>query len=387
MTTAGNVGPVWDDGAWTSLPTLSGDVSADSCVIGLGGSGLTLIHELLGRDERVVGLDAIDVGAGAAGRNGGFLLAGTYDFYHDAVRRHGHERALAIYRATLAEMQRIAEAAPGTVRAVGSCRIAADDWEVEDCRAQFEAMRADGLDVEWTDGADGVGLYFPQDAAFNPLARCRILATRARAEGARLFARTPVTAIENGRVLTPTGTVHCARIFVAVDGKLEQLLPELSGRVRTARLQMLATAPTSEVHVRCPMYYREGYEYWQQLPDGRIAVGGFRDQGGDDEWTTNTEPGAVVQARLEQFLREHLQVKAPITHRWAASAAYTPTGLPVIEQVREGVWALGGYSGTGNVIGALAARGVAAAAVDGNAAGVRLLLGDAWSPAVATIRA
>lgn len=373
---------MWEDDRWTPLPALTGDVSADSCVIGLGGSGLTLIEELLARDERVVALDAADVGAGAAGHNGGFLLAGCYDFYHDAVRRHGRARALAIYRATLEEMQRIAIAAPGTVQFVGSCRIAADDAEVADCRAQFDAMRADGLAVEWREGADGTGLYFPHDAAFNPLVRCRTLATRAREDGARLFARTPVTAIESGRVITPTGAVHCARVFVAVDGKLEQLLPEFIGRVRTARLQMLATAPTRERVVSCPMYYREGYEYWQQLPDGRIALGGMRDKGGDGEWTMDTQPGDTVQRLLEQFLREHLGVQARITHRWAASAAYTDTGLPVIEQVRPDVWALGGYSGTGNVIGALAARGVAAAALDGDAAGVRLLLGEQWSAEV-----
>ena len=99
--------PVWDDDRWTPLPPLHGDVSADSCVIGLGGSGLTLVEELLRRDERVVALDAHDVGAGAAGRNGGFLLAGSYDFYHDAIRKHGHARARAIYQATLEEMPRM----------------------------------------------------------------------------------------------------------------------------------------------------------------------------------------------------------------------------------------------------------------------------------------
>ena len=362
---SGQHAPVWEDDRWTPLPTLTGDVSADSCVIGLGGSGLTLVEELLARDERVVAVDAMDVGAGAAGRNGGFLLAGAYDFYHDAIRRHGHDRARGIYEATLAEMRRIAMAAPGTVRAVGSCRIAADEWEVGDCRAQYDAMRADGLPVEWLEGDEGPGLYFPQDAAFNPLARCRILATRAREEGARLFARTPVTQIAGTKVMTANGTVHCGRVFVAVDGGLEVLLPELVGRVRTARLQMLATAPTTEKAVRCPMYYREGYEYWQQLPDGRIALGGMRDKGGDDEWSLDARPTDAVQGLLERFLREHIGVHAPITHRWAACAAYTPTGLPVIEQVRADVWAIGGYSGTGNVIGALAARAVASAALDG----------------------
>lgn len=379
---SGQRAPVWEDEQWTPLPALSSDVSADSCVIGLGGSGLTLIEELLARDERVVALDAMDVGAGAAGRNGGFLLAGTYDFYHDAIRRHGHERARAIYQATLREMPRIADAAPGTVRPLGSCRVAADEWEIGDCRAQFDAMRADDLPVEWFENDDGIGLYFPHDAGFNPLARCRILATRAREEGARLFARTPVTRIDGTKVITANGTVHCGKVFVAIDGGLEVLLPELAGRVRTARLQMLATAPTTEKTVRCPMYYREGYEYWQQLPDGRIALGGMRDKGGEDEWSLDARPTDTVQGLLEQFLREHIGVQAPVTHRWAACAAYTPTGLPVIEQVRPDVWALGGYSGTGNVIGALAARAVAEAAMDGDPSGVQRLLGAQWSAEV-----
>lgn len=375
-------GPAWEDDQWTPLPSLTADVSADSCVIGLGGSGLTLVEELLARDERVVALDAVDVGAGAAGRNGGFLLAGTYDFYHDAIRKHGHARTQSIYNATLGEIERITEAAPSTVRKVGSCRVAADDWEIGDCRAQMEAMRADGIPVEWMEGDDGTGLYFANDASFNPLARCRVLAMRARADGARLFARTPVSRIDGTKVVTPTGTVHCGRVFVAIDGRLEVLLPELVGRVRTARLQMLATAPTTERTVRCPMYYREGYEYWQQLPNGQIALGGCRDRGGEDEWSLDARPTDNIQGMLETFLRETIGVQAPITHRWAACAAYTPTGMPVIEQVRPNVWALGGYSGTGNVIGALAARAVAAAAMDGNAALVRQLLGDDWTASV-----
>jgi len=154
----------------------------------------------------------------------------------------------------------------------------------------------------------------------------------------------------------------------------------LAGRVRTARLQMLATAPTSERIVPCPMYYREGYEYWQQTADGRIAIGGFRDRAGESEWSYDASPTSPVQQMLEEFLRTTLGVHADVTHRWAACAGYTETGLPVIEQVRKDVWALGGYCGTGNVIGALAARGVVAAAFDGDAAGVRLLLGERWSP-------
>ncbi len=367
--------PVWEDGTWTSLPRLERDLEADTCVVGLGGSGLTAVEELLARGEQVIGIDAGDIGAGAAGRNGGFLLAGAYDFYHDAVRLHGRARAKAIYLATQREITRIAEAAPGTVRFTGSRRLAANAWEVEDCRAQQRVMRADGFDCEWYEGDDGIGLTIPGDAAFNPLARCRILARRAIEHGARLFSRTPMQALDATRVVTQSGTVYAKRVIIAVDGHLERLLPELSGRVRTARLQMLATAPTAERVVPCPMYYREGFEYWQQTPDGRIAIGGFRDKAGASEWSHDARPTAPVQDMLEAFVRTHLGVTAPVTHRWAACAAYSDTGLPVLEQVRPQVYAIGAYSGTGNVIGALCARAVVAMAVDGDAAPARELVG------------
>ncbi|MEO7360116.1 MAG: FAD-binding oxidoreductase [Gemmatimonadaceae bacterium] len=366
--------PVWDDGAWQTLPRLDGDVRCGTCVIGLGGSGLTAIGELLSRGEDVIGIDAHDVGAGAAGRNGGFLLAGAYDFYHDAVRLHGPKRARSIYDATLQEMARIAAATPDCVRFVGSRRLAADDAEIADCRKQMRVMRADGLEVEWYEGDDGIGLTLASDAACNPLVRCRTLALQAIANGARLFSRSSVTHLQNGRVETATGTIRCQRIIVAVDGKLELLLPELVGRVRTARLQMLATAPTPERIVPCPMYYREGFEYWQQAPDGSIALGGFRDRAGEGEWTPDTTPANPVQAMLEQFLREHLGVQAEITHRWAASAAYSDTGLPLVEETRDAVWVIGGYSGTGNVIGALCGRAIVALALDGDIRQAELLI-------------
>jgi glycine/D-amino acid oxidase-like deaminating enzyme len=122
------------------------------------------------------------------------------------------------------------------------------------------------------------------------------------------------------------------------------------------------------------MYFREGYEYWQGLPDGSIAIGGFRDKAGESEWCHDARPTEPVQSMLEAFVREHLGVFAPITHRWSACAGYSDTGLPVLEEARDGVWAIGGYSGTGNVIGALCGRAIVALAIDGDAAPARALV-------------
>ena len=350
--------PIWDDGDWTPLPALAASVDADVCVVGLGGSGLACVHELLARGRRVVGVDAGPVGGGAAGRNGGFLLAGAAPFHHDAVAAYGRDRAREMYRLTLAEIERLATELPGIVRIVGSLRIALSTAERDDCAMQLEAMRRDDLPVEPYEGPEGSGLLLPRDGVVQPLARCRTLARRALAAGARLFEHSAAT-VGDGAVRVGAAVVRCEHVVVAVDGGLDRVLPELAGRVRTARLQMLATAPAPEVRFPRPVYARFGYEYWQQLGDGRIAVGGFRDHGGDAEWTSEVLPSHVIQRALEAFLRRELRVTAPITHRWAGCVGYTRDALPIVEEVRPRVWAVGGYSGHGNVIGSLLGRGVA----------------------------
>lgn len=355
--------PIWEDGRWSDLPVLDGEVRADVCVVGLGGSGLSCLAELVSRGVSVVGLDAGQVGGGAAGRNGGFLLAGMCDFHDVAIRRHGHARAVAIYRATVDEIDRILGETPSVVRRTGSLRIASSPEEMDACRAQHRVMLRDHLPAELYTGSEGEGLLIPTDACFDPLGRCRILADRLSSAGARLHERSPALEIRRDRVTTPRGRVRCRAVVVAVDGKLELVLPELEGRVRTARLQMLGTAPAPEVSFPRATYFRWGLDYWQQLADGRIALGGCRDLGGETEWTPHANPTEPVQNLLETLLRERLGVRAPITHRWAASAAFTPDGLPILEEVRPGVWGVGGYSGTGNVIGSIWGRAAARLAI------------------------
>src|SRR5918997_3968591 len=94
--------PVWGDpAAWQNPPALAGDASADLCVVGLGGSGLAAVGAALEAGASVVGIDAGAIAGGAAGRNGGFLLAGGARFHHAAVEAWGRERAVELYQLTL----------------------------------------------------------------------------------------------------------------------------------------------------------------------------------------------------------------------------------------------------------------------------------------------
>lgn len=350
---------IWDEAGRKPHGPLRGNVSADVCVIGLGGAGLGALAELAARGVRAVGVDGREIGGGAAGRNAGFLLGGLADFFDASVARFGEGTAAAIYRETLAEIRRMAAEHPTHVKITGSLRIAATSDEVRDCEEHLQALHAHGFAAERYTGPEGRGVLLPSDGVFHPQRCLRAAATGLQSQGIPLFEHSPVVAIAPGQVSTVAGAVRCASVIVALDGGLERVLPELAPRVRTARLQMLATAPARDVRVPLPVYWRHGYEYWQQLPTGEIALGGFRDRGGEAEWTTDAATSDAVQTLLDEFLRTRLVTTAAVTHRWAASVAYSSDRLPILEEVRPGVYAAGAYSGTGNIPSRLNGRAAA----------------------------
>lgn len=357
-------GAAWfdlDPGRPVELQPLDGPASADLVVVGLGASGLAACALAAEEGADVVGLDAVGVAGGAAGANGGFLLAGLALFHHDAVARLGRARAVRAFHWTRDRLDEVFDAEP-TARRVGSLRLAGDAVEEVDVDAQRRAMQADGLAVEAHTGPEGRGLVVPGDGVVHPVARCRRLAHRALLAGARLHAPAHVIAVRSGRAETASAVVHARHVLVAVDGGLEHVVP-LAG-VRTARLQMLATAPEPSTHLPRPEYRRWGHDYVQQLPTGEVLLGGGRDVGGAEEWDAPAVPTEAVQEHLDREL-VRLGVTAPVTHRWAARAAFTDDRLPVCRTVDEGVHVVGAYSGHGNVIGPALAAEAVAAALDG----------------------
>jgi gamma-glutamylputrescine oxidase len=367
----------WDDdpvvAAWPGLPRIENDLNADVCVVGLGGSGLAAVAGLVERGLSVVGLDAGRVGAGAAGRNGGFLLAGPAAFLHRSVARWGTS-SIDLYLATLREIDRLGELlGPEVIRRTGSLRLAglpgedvdAEDRQADlaDCAELADELRRNAIAVEDYDGELGRGIFLPDDAAMNPARRILGLA-EILAPGAALYEHSAAVRISSGSVQTESGTVSAPIILVAVDGKLEQALPELRGRVRTARLQMLATNPVPPGRLPCPVYCRWGYDYAQQDQAGRMFVGGGRDKFVDSEWTLDTAPTDEVQRYIEQVAQKLAGGSVTVRHRWAASVAYTTDGRPLCAEVAQGVVAFGAYNGTGNLVGPLAARAAVALALD-----------------------
>lgn len=364
------MGIVWDINVERpEFPQLTSAIEADLVVVGLGGSGLTALLHAAQRGLSVVGIDADRIAAGAAGRNGGLLLAGIADFHHNVRKELGIERATALYQHTLDEMDRIEATTPEAVSRIGALRIGElkvgeDSEELADTFAHRDALIADGFPVEDYEGDQGVGILIPTDGTFHPAKRAIALAKLAQAAGAKIYTHSPAIKIESGIVTTDQGSIRAKHILVAVDGNLGKALPELADQVQPTRLQMISTAPDEKLKLKYAVYTRQGWDYWQQLPDGRIAIGGGRDLALAQEATDVVEPTQTMRDYLVQSL-EALGATAPIEHHWAAIVSYTESGLPIVKQVQPGVWAVGAYSGTGNVVGALLARSVVDQFIDG----------------------
>jgi glycine/D-amino acid oxidase-like deaminating enzyme len=116
---------------------------------------------------------------------------------------------------------------------------------------------------------------------------------------------------------------------------------------------MLATEPLSRRLFDRPHYARDGYDYWQQLPNGTLVIGGGRDASLAAERTSVEETTSIVQESLEALVVDLLGELPRVTHRWAGIWGETPDDLPLAGRLpgRERVWVVGGYSGHGNVLG------------------------------------
>jgi gamma-glutamylputrescine oxidase len=385
--------PYWQDEPYTPRQALDADVDVDVCIVGAGVGGLATAWQLAERGLRPLVLEAREVASGASGRNGGFFIAGTAPMYNDARRIFGADLAWRLHAATLAAQQEVyalaqSIGAAGHFRRVGMLRLAVDEHEADHVREHVRELHADGFPGELvpTDRLPPavrrpgrIGLFTPHDAAVHPARWLRALARTLTGRGVTLHERTPVDAPLGARdgdafvLHTPGGRVRAQRVVVAADGGLGRLVPAYADRVRPVRLHMITTAPYPDAVLPYPVYAREGYEYMQQLPDGRIALGGFRDT--DAGYQTDAEELAPeVRDRLERYLVDELGVVVPVTHRWVGIVGYTADERPFAGAVpgEPGLYGLGGYCGSGNVNAFVAARIVADLLVNGQSPDVDL---------------
>jgi glycine/D-amino acid oxidase-like deaminating enzyme len=315
-------------------------------VIGGGVTGCSCALTLAECGVRVRLYEAREIAGGASGRNGGFALRGAAAPYDEARRDLGDERARQLMDLTERSLERMEELAGDAFRRVGSLRLAFDREELDALRHEHDALRDHGFAVEWVDELEPPldelylgAILHPGDGSLHPARWVRQLAAHALHAGAEIREDEQVTIEE----------LDADAVVVACDGFIPQLLPELP--VRATRGQVLATEPLHARRYDRPHYARGGYDYWQQLADGRLVIGGNRDASLGTEETEVEETTSLIQDRLEVLVEQLVGHRPEVTDRWAGIWGTTPDRLPLVGEVRDKVWVAGGYSGHGNVLG------------------------------------
>jgi glycine/D-amino acid oxidase-like deaminating enzyme len=325
-------------------------------IIGAGVTGCAAALRLATAGLRVRVRDAREVASGASGRNGGFVLRGGAMRYDHAREAYGVEAARELWRWTETGIDRLAELAGAAFRRTGSLRIAVDPDERAAIRAEYDALRVDGFDAEWLDAApfgrfDGA-VRNPADGTYDPVRSTRRIARAAAEAGVELREHSRVGSLDE------LGVEH---VLVATDGYGRGLLPELDRWIRPLRSQVLITEPLPEQLYPLPHYGRQGHAYWQQLEDGRLLLGGFRDVDPAAEATDEEATSPTIHGALDAFLVELLGWSPQVERRWAGIFGATDDLLPLVGRVpgRDRVWVAAGYSGHGNVLGLMCGEAVA----------------------------
>jgi glycine/D-amino acid oxidase-like deaminating enzyme len=319
------------------------------------------------------------------------LLAGTVETYDRSITLYGHERARRLYAFSVANIVMVralideleARRWPTGHRHTGSLRLADSPDELVEIRAAARLLNEDGWTAETFDearlpkrlrGHYMGGSYHPIDGEIQPARLVSGFAKLAEEAGAIIHEQTPALNLqENGDgvvIETPSGVVHAHKAILATNAWLNDLLgaPTAEGDakriVTPTRGQVLATEAIGERLFDCPIYAHYGYQYWRQLPDGRLVVGGWRDQLPDHDQVDPTQaPTDVIQQHLDGFVYKTLGLPASteITHRWAGLMAFTPDSLPVVGRApgKKHIFFSGGYTGHGNALAVRCARLVA----------------------------
>lgn len=337
----------------------------DLAVIGAGLTGASTAYfaRRLKPDLDIIVVDGGRVAGGASGRNAGFVLRGISRYYDNCIKQYGRAKARQIYQFGEENQALVKEFMAGHGVSLdyvgnGSYILASSIEELEELLASAELMKEDGFALKFhrQDPLDR-GFYGAientDDFGINPVKLVKALLA---ASEAQVFEQETVLHLEcDGRVnlYTSSGEIEAEAVVLANNAFMPLLLKELLPHIKPVRGQMLATAPLRKRLLDRVCYANYGFEYFRQLQDLRLLVGGSRQHFAKEEEGWGEMITAPLQEVLEHYIKEYFPEAAgvPIEYRWSGTMAFTNDGLPLLGrwlgEDAEGVYLAGACNGHG----------------------------------------
>lgn len=356
--------------------------SYDIVVIGAGLVGIATAYYLrqFGCD-RVLVLEKEFTGYGASGRNAGFLLSGMAEPYSRLLVGMGRDSAREIFSSTIENHDLIARAVSdnnidcGYERS-GSYHLAATEVERDELEESVSLLKRDGFDAEYLPTIQGAagsklkgylgGFFSPVDGRINPFAFVKGLAGNIEIiEGfeVKRIVKTN-TAVE---LVGEKGKISSVMVVLATNGYAPLLESFFENLVFPVRGQMLATLPLADNFLGQSIYYANfGYDYFSQVSDNTILMGGLRNRFHQQEIGYDDSLNPDLQNGLEDYIRDDLGIRAfRVDTRWSGVMGNTIDGLPLVGALprNSAVLAVVGFNTHGFGLGMVVARDLANAII------------------------
>ncbi len=363
---------------WLDKRNVKVKIKTDIAIIGGGITGVLLAYwmDKLG-DIKVALIEKGEIGSGATGRNAGFLLAGTSENYYRMQQQYGKRRSKDIYSLTIENHNIIKEiinknSISCDYTPCGSITAAVTAEELAELEKSADLLAKDGFesklignDIPDFENCFG-GILKQSDGGLNPVRFVNGVVS-SYSENIELFQHCEVynyNTTKNGVKITADKLiVDCEMAILAVNGYAGAVSSFLKGKVVPTRGQVLAVAPIKrQLFDGNSIYCDFGFEYFRQLPNGAVLLGGFRQDYRTEELGYSDETTENIQKGLEIFIDKHLPLLKgrEITHRWSGVMGFSPDGLPLIGELpsQPGVMFIGGYTGHGLGFSAVLSKGL-----------------------------
>ncbi|OQR35650.1 FAD-dependent oxidoreductase [Pseudomonas sp. Bc-h] len=336
-------------------PALTGDVKVDVCVVGGGFSGLNTAIELAERGLSVALLEARKIGWGASGRNGGQLIRGVghhVERFRDVIGDEG-VRQLKLMGLEAVEIvrQRVEKYQIDCDLTWGYCDLANKPKEfagfAEDAeelrglgyRHEVQLIQPENIRSVIDSGNYAGGMLDMGSGHLHPLNLALGEAAVAKSLGVQLFEHSAVTRLEYGaqvRVHTAQGVVRADTLVLGCNAYLNDLDPNLSGKVLPAGSYIIATEPLGDDLARqllprnsamCDQ--RVAVDYFRLTADKRLLFGGACHYSGRDP----QDIGAYMQPKMLKVFPQLKDVK--IDFQWGGMIGIGANRLPQIGRLNE----------------------------------------------------
>ncbi len=376
--------PVWlDDAPDANAPKTK--ERFDVVIIGGGVLGAGCAYMLAQRQNLKVALvESGKLAHGSSGRNGGFVLRGIQSYYNNAVKLYGRQTAAQVFRFAEQNQALIRQ----FVEKYGNCfdhetcgsyLLACSLEELEELAESADLMRDDGFELEFLKEdpleRDFYGaMVNPLDVGINPVKFVRALAS---ASNAKIFEDETVVRIDyDGHVSVQTAsrTLRCERALLATNAYTPLLVSWFVDKIQPARGQAFVTKPLRKRIVDRLCYANYGWEYFRQLSDNRLLLGGCRQLFLNEELGYADMTTKPVQSALQSYLKDRFPDVAgvPIDYRWSGLMGFTADGLPLVGELEKipGLFFAVAFNGHGLGYGLNMSKLMVDMAMDGASAGV-----------------